>query len=115
MGRLYVVDLLAKCVCVHVFVFSAADLFAMWWCEEDLTDAVVRQLCTTTFPGSRVTERCAATHATVLCLDTLTRMRTRTRTCTRTRSHPTHSQCLALTLDFQLHVAHSKLVSGSDF
>ena len=32
-------------------------MFADWWCEEDLSDAMVRFVCVTAFPGSKLTER----------------------------------------------------------
>ena len=41
---------------------ATSALFAQWWCEEDLNDAVQRHICVTAFPGSRLNERCVWMH-----------------------------------------------------
>jgi hypothetical protein len=35
----------------------APAMFAQWWCEEELNDAVERHITVTAFPGSRLNER----------------------------------------------------------
>ena len=46
---------------IHRTTGATSALFAQWWCEEDLNDAVQRHICVAAFPGSRLNERCVET------------------------------------------------------